>query len=263
MASGSVSGERRLSLTATDDASGVAVREYRLDGGAWVVWTGPVQLDGAAHGIDVRATDVAGNTSAARSLTVEAAPTPAPAAPVSTAPPIVAGKPAVGRTLTAVPGGWDQGGLTYAYQWLRDGVPVAGATSSSFPLGAEDVGHRMSVQVTASRPGGAAGVARSAETRAVVRAPSEVRTRLADRTPSAGERTKVTVRVASVPASVGATGRVVVRVDGEVVRRVRLDDGKAVLRLAFSAGRHTLVVAYAGSDSVAPSSARRTVRVSR
>ena len=97
----------------------------------------------------------------------------------------------------------------------------------------------------------------------MVRAPAKVRTRLADRTPTAGEKTKVTVRVASVPASVGATGRVVVRVDGKVVRKVRLGDGRAVLRLAFSAGRHTLTVSYAGSDSVAPSSARRKVRVSR
>jgi hypothetical protein len=240
----------------------VAVREYRLDGGAWVVWTSAVQLDGAAHAIDVRASDVAGNTSGVRSLAVEAAPTPVPAAPVSTAPPIVAGNPAVGRTLTAVPGGWDQGGLTYAYQWLRDGVPVAGATSASFPLGAEDVGHRLSVQVTATRADGAAGVARSAETRPVTKAPSRVKASL-DRTPTAGGRTKVVVRVPVVPSSVEATGRVVVRVDGKVVRRVSLDDGRAVLRLAFTTGRHTLKVAYGGSDSVAPSSVRREVRARR
>jgi hypothetical protein len=185
-----------------------------------------------------------------------------PAAPVSTAPPIVAGTTVVGRTLTAVPGGWDQGGLTYAYQWMRDGVPVAGATSTSFPLGADDVGHRMSVQVTASRPGGAAGVAQSAETRTVVKAPSRVKVSL-DRTPTAGDRTKVVVRVPVVPASVEATGRVVVRVDGKVVRRVRLDDGKAVLRLAFTAGKHRLEVSYGGSDSVAASSRKVTVRARR
>jgi beta-xylosidase len=262
VASGSVSADRRLTVAATDDASGVAVREYRLDGGAWAVWTSAVQLDGAAHAIDVRASDVAGNTSAVSSLAVEAAPTPVPAAPVSTAPPIVAGTTVVGRTLTAVPGGWDQGGLTYAYQWMRDGVPVAGATSTSFPLGADDVGHRMSVQVTASRPGGAAGVAQSAETRTVVRAPSRVKVSL-DRTPTAGDRTKVVVRVPVVPASVEATGRVVVRVDGKVVRRVRLDDGKAVLRLAFTAGKHRLEVSYGGSDSVAASSRKVTVRARR
>ncbi len=259
---GSVSNDRRLTVTATDDASGVAVREYRLDGGAWVVWTAPVQLDGAAHSVDVRASDVAGNTSAVTSLSVAAVPAPTPTAPVSVAPPVVAGNPVVGRTLTATPGGWDQGNLDHAYQWLRDGVPVAGATSSSYVLGADDVGRRMSVQVAASRAGGAAGVAQSAGTDAVAKAASRAKVKL-DRTPSAGDRTKVVVTVRTVPASVDATGRVVVRVDGKVVRKVRLDDGKAVLRLAFGVGKHTLKVTYAGSSSVAASSVRKKLRVRR
>lgn len=262
VATGSMSSDRRLTVTATDDASGVAVREYRLDGGTWVVWTAAVQLDGAARSVDVRASDVAGNTSAVTSLSVAATPNPVPGAPVSVAPPVVAGNPVVGRTLTATPGGWDQGNLDHSYQWLRDGLPVAGATSSSYQLGAEDVGRRMSVQVTASRAGGAAGVAQSAETGAVAKAASRAKVKL-DRTPSVGDRTKVVVQVRTVPASVDATGRVVVRVDGKVVRKVRLDDGKAVLRLAFAVGKHTLKVSYAGSSSVAASSVTKKVRVRR
>ncbi|WP_082587350.1 family 43 glycosylhydrolase [Nocardioides sp. Soil774] len=179
VAAGSVSADRVLTVTATDDASGVAVRDYRLDGGPWLAWTAPVQLDGAAHAIDVRASDVAGNTSSVQSLAIAAAwpPGPAPTTPV-------------------------------------------------------------------------------------VKAPSRVKV-VMDRTPDAGARTKVVVKVASVPASVGATGRVVVRVDGKVVRRLRLSDGRAVLRLSFSAGKHVLAVSYAGSDAVAPSSAKVTVRARR
>jgi hypothetical protein len=191
---------------------------------------------------------------------VEAAPTPVPPAPVATALPVVAGNPAVGRTLTATPGAWDQNGLTYAYQWLRDGVPVPGATSSKLVLGAADVGHRMAVQVTASRAGAAPGVARSAETRPVTKAPSRVTLQLADATPAPDERTKLTVRVASDPLALGASGRIVVRVDGKVVRRVRLDHEKAALRLAFATGKHILTVSYAGSASVAPSSEKLRVR---
>jgi hypothetical protein len=116
--------------------------------------------------------------------------------------------------------------------------------------------------VTATRADGAAGVARSAETRPVVKAPSRVKASL-DRTPTAGGRTKVVVRVPVVPSSVEATGRVVVRIDGKVVRRVSLDDGRAVLRLAFTTGRHTLKVAYGGSDSVAASSWKVKVRARR
>ena len=169
----------------------------------------------------------------------------------------------MGRTLTATSGSWDQPGLSFAHQWLRDGVPVPGATGASFVLGRDDVGHRMSVQVTASNAGAAPGVARSADTGPVAKAPSKVRLRVADRTPSAGERTKVTVRVATTPVAVGATGKVVVRLDGKVVRRIRLGDGKATLRLPFAAGKHTVKVSYAGSDSVASDSAKVKVRVRR
>jgi beta-xylosidase len=177
--SGSVSADRALTVTATDAASGVAVREYRLDGGPWHAWTSPVQLDGAAHAIEVRASDVAGNTSAVQSLAVAATPTPGP-------PP----------------------------------------------------------------------------TTPAVTAPSRVKVAM-DRTPSAGARTRIVVKVPVAASSVTATGRVVVRVDGKVVRRLRLSDGRAVLRLSFSAGRHVLAVSYAGSDTVAPSSAKVRVRALR
>ncbi|PUA80173.1 family 43 glycosylhydrolase [Nocardioides currus] len=253
-ASGEVSSDRVLSVTATDDASGVAVRDYRIDGGAWLAWTTPVQLDGLAHAVDVRAADVAGNMSAVSSLSVAAAPSPAPVAPVSVAPPVAAGKATVGRTLTATPGGWDQGNLTYAYQWLRDGVPIGGATSRTLLLGAGDVGARIAVQVTASRAGGPDGVARSASTSPVAKATSKVKLRLAGRS--------LKVLVMTRPASVGATGRVVLKVDG-TTRKVRLEDGKAVLRLRLSSGRHTAKASYSGSDSVAASSTKKTVRIRR
>ena len=258
--SGAISSARELSVTATDDASGVAVREYRLDGGQWLAWTAPVQLDGLAHTVDVRAADVAGNASAVRSLSVDAVPTtpdPTPTAPVSVAVPVTAGNATVGRTLTATPGGWDQGNLTYAYQWLRDGVPIAGATTTKLELGTDDVGRRISVQVTATRAGGPAGVARSAVTAPVAKAKSKVKLRFS------GKSAKLTVLVSTLPASVGATGKVVVKVDGKVVRKARLDDGKTALRLTFAAGKHTVKVSYAGSDSVAASSAKKKVRVKR
>ncbi|MEU4362459.1 family 43 glycosylhydrolase [Promicromonospora sp. NPDC023987] len=89
--------------------------------------------------------------------------------PDSVRPPKVRGKAAVGGTLAGTPGTWDKDGLTFSYQWLRDGEPVAGATRQTRRLTSADVGHRMSVEVTASRPGAFPGVAVSAES-ATVRA---------------------------------------------------------------------------------------------
>lgn len=71
-----------------------------------------------------------------------------------TLPPTISGKPQVDRVLTVAPGTWDPGtGNRYHYQWLADGVPVAGATGSSLELGPDLVGRQITAQVTVSRSG--------------------------------------------------------------------------------------------------------------
>jgi beta-xylosidase len=87
--------------------------------------------------------------------------------PGSVRPPKARGKAVVGGTLTGTPGTWDNDGLTFNYQWLRDGEPVDGATRQTLLLTSADVGHRMSVRVTASRPGAFPGVAGSEATEQV------------------------------------------------------------------------------------------------
>ena len=70
-----------INLSALDADSGVASVEYKLDGGAWTVYTAPVVVgDDGAHTLVYRATDKAGNVSAelSGSFTV-VAPVPADA----------------------------------------------------------------------------------------------------------------------------------------------------------------------------------------
>ena len=83
--------------------------------------------------------------------------------PESVRAPKVRGKAAVGGTLTGTPGTWDKDDVTFTYQWLRDGEPVAGATRQTLRVTTADVGHRLSVRVTAARPGAFPGVALSGE----------------------------------------------------------------------------------------------------
>lgn len=84
--------------------------------------------------------------------------------PEALRPPKVQGKAVVGGTLTGTPGTWDKRGITFTYQWLRDGEPIADATRKTLRLTPADIGHRMSVRVTASRPGAFPGEAVSAQT---------------------------------------------------------------------------------------------------
>ncbi|QOV47861.1 OmpL47-type beta-barrel domain-containing protein [Streptomyces chromofuscus] len=73
----------KVTVSATD-TGGVASIEYSLDGGPYLAYTGPVIVDRAgAHTLAYRATDTAGNTSAAQtvSFTVVAGGVPAPPCP--------------------------------------------------------------------------------------------------------------------------------------------------------------------------------------
>jgi hypothetical protein len=88
-----------------------------------------------------------------------------PSAPFNTAGPGISGKPVVGSLLTcssgswtgepelALTAGWPLVG-TFSYQWLRDGSPIAGATSDAYIVQAADVGHSLVCEVTATNGAG-------------------------------------------------------------------------------------------------------------
>lgn len=78
--------------------------------------------------------------------------------------PRVVGDAQVGSTLTVTPGGWDPPGVTFAYQWLRDGTVIRGATAARYTIVPQDVARRISVRVTGSHANGASAVAVSGVT---------------------------------------------------------------------------------------------------
>ena len=109
-------------------------------------------------------------TNAEGSTGVQSAPTAVVtgiSAPVSTGDPVVSGSPFEGSTLSTTTGTWSGTSLAYGYQWVRcgadGGLPdgsncpsIPGATGSSYTLVADDIGHRLRVQVTASNSVGSA-----------------------------------------------------------------------------------------------------------
>ena len=68
--------------------------------------------------------------------------------------PSITGNPAVGNTLTCQPGTWT-GKPSFSFQWLRNGVPIAGATGNTHLLSGHDAGSAISCRVTATTSGGA------------------------------------------------------------------------------------------------------------
>jgi surface antigen len=67
--------------------------------------------------------------------------------------PTITGTVAEGSTLTAATDGWAPTADTFTYQWLRDGVAIDAATAPTRDLTGTDVGHRITVAVTATREG--------------------------------------------------------------------------------------------------------------
>jgi hypothetical protein len=76
--------------------------------------------------------------------------------------PTVTGTLAPGATLTAVTGSWTPTPDSFTYQWLRDGVAIAGAAAKTYAVTSGDAGHALSVAVTAVKEDYASASATSA-----------------------------------------------------------------------------------------------------
>jgi alpha-tubulin suppressor-like RCC1 family protein len=76
---------------------------------------------------------------------------PIEASQVSTPLPSISGSAKVGTTLTASIGSWDSGVVT-TIQWLKNGVAISGANSSTYSLTAADLSARIAIRVTGSKP---------------------------------------------------------------------------------------------------------------
>jgi len=63
----------------------------------------------------------------------------------------VTGRATVGSTLTATSPTWAPSPAMRTHQWLRNGLPISGATAPSYVLGSADLGKRISVTITATR----------------------------------------------------------------------------------------------------------------
>lgn len=99
----------------------------------------------------------------------------APSGPFTSSPtPSVTGKPYVGTRLRGVPGVWTPQPSSVTYQWLRNGVPISGATSLGYTVRQGDLGATLSFRATANRPGATASVRTSAVTATVTPSPVEV-----------------------------------------------------------------------------------------
>jgi hypothetical protein len=70
--------------------------------------------------------------------------------------PSISGTPANGQHLTCHPGTPSGSTAQLTYAWLRDLIPIAGATGSTYTVKGQDTGHHLQCEVTATDGGGSA-----------------------------------------------------------------------------------------------------------
>ena len=148
----------------------------RADAGARLA----VRVTASRHDFDTRAA-----TSAAVAV-------PEAGALRATKVPGVKGKARLGKTVRATAPRWDLAGVATAYQWLRAGKPIKGATAAKYKLKKADVGKRISVRATGSLAGHDDGVAVSKKKK-VAKGKPKVTAKV--KNVKAGKRARVVVRV--------------------------------------------------------------------
>ncbi|UFS59945.1 leucine-rich repeat domain-containing protein [Subtercola endophyticus] len=117
---------------------------------------------------------------------------------LTTGAPSVSGLTYPGQVLTAVPGAWGPAPVTLAYQWLRNGSSIAGATSVIHTLTSADAGQSLSVRVSGSKFGYASVAKTSA---AVAIASSPLKQFTATPTPTISGTAVVSHTLTAVPGS--------------------------------------------------------------
>ena len=110
-----------------------------------------------------------GKTAHEKSRYIAATPSPAPGAPLNTAPPAIGGSPQQGQSVTASAGSWTNSPTSYAYQWLRcegygegggeeelgsECEAIEGATAATYTPQAADARRSLRVSVRASNAAG-------------------------------------------------------------------------------------------------------------
>jgi hypothetical protein len=172
--------------------------------------------------------------------------------PVPTVDPSISGTPKYGQTLKADHGTWSGTVKSYAYQWLRNGDPISGATGSSYRVAAADATTKIAVRVTVTETGLDPGVATSGAV-TIDKLSSTTSAGLVAGTIAKGKHGKVNV-VVSGSGVVKPTGKLTVKQGKKTITSVSLkakNAGRKTITLpVLGKGKHKLKVVYSGSDTV-------------
>ena len=247
------SGETVLGSSAIDPTivdplvqSGVVVNDGDETGRATVQFTIPEGTPGGTLLLSVYVPE----TGTSISLPIEVVSNEEPIE--NTKLPKITGPGKVGGTLKANGGSWSVASPTLSFQWNRDGVPIEGATASTYTVVAADAGAAITVTVTASKDRYADGTATSDEKK-IGKVRSDTSNRLNRLLVSSNGSVTAKVEVDG-QSGIEAVGTVNVY-DGRTLIATAVleagDDGTVTIALPkFGRGIHIITVQYEGSGEL-------------
>ncbi len=199
-------------------------------------------------------------------LTLDTVETYRPVLAASAAP-TVSGTAKVGKTLRTTKGAWPVPDVVVAYQWLRGGKAIKGATGVTYKLEAADAGQRVTVRVTATRADYPAASSATSKAVKVAKIAPKVSTKLVKKSVKVGAKAKLKVTV-TVKGVAKPTGKLRIYDGKKRIKTVSLKakgKGKVVVVLPrLKAGKHKVKVTYLGTTQIAKkSSAAKTLTVKR
>ena len=168
----------------------------------------------------------------------------------------ISGSPLVGQTLTASAGVTDPATATPAYQWLRNGRPIPGATSARYVVTPADLKATLSARVGLSNAGYRPITVALAPLTAV-RSPSSLRVTSSNRTP----RSALVKVVVTTPGVRRPAGKVWVNIAGHKVA-ARIVNGYVKVRIRnLKPGKRLIKVYYAGSPTTTKVRAEAVIQI--
>jgi autotransporter-associated beta strand protein len=131
-----------------------------LPGGAHASGAGsPITVTGLTNNttytFSVTATNPIGSASVITPAVTPESPAPPLGVPVNQVPPVASGTARAGHALSCTTGTWSGAPSSYAYQWLRNGNLIAGASRPSYTVAAGDEGSSLACVVVAANATGA------------------------------------------------------------------------------------------------------------
>jgi len=175
---------------------------------------------------------------------------------LSTEVPSIAGAAVVDNQLVASTGTWTDG-TVLAYRWLANGIPVEGATTSTYTVSVGDLGKQLVVELTGSRAGYTTATRTSAATAPVAAAATVIGTPSVTGTARVGKKLTATPGTLAAGSTAGyqwfANGKPIAKATGKTLSLAAAQRGKriTVVVTATRTGYATASAASTASATVA------------